>query len=195
MQDNGTGHHEVTLNKRNVIEFSIDNYNITVFVGQPPDILDYYQKHATFIDDRDLKKAGTEVYIIISKGFLQPDYSIIGFRTNPIGYAGFRPGLHYEKESDILFIGAGTIIKTYRLSDNKLIFEKDHGFGFWGWTRHSNGVIQQEETEFGVFNFKGEQLWETFVGPPYDFKISGDMIMLEFDGITERRNLMTGEKC
>jgi hypothetical protein len=87
-----------------VIEFSIDNYNITVFVGQPPDILDHYRNHANFIDDKDLKNEGTEIYVIVSKGFLNPDYMIIAFRSDPIGYGGFRPGIHYEKDTGVLFI-------------------------------------------------------------------------------------------
>jgi len=181
-----------TFKEQIVIEFSVDDYNITVYVGQIPDIIDHYKKHAKFIDDKDLKNEGTEVYVIISKGFLNPDNSIIAFKSDPIGYAGFRPGLHYEKESDILFIGAGKIVKTYRLSDNKIIFEKNHGMGFWGWTKHSNFIIQQEETELGIFNLKGEQLWETFVSPPYNFKFVGDNIILEFDDIIEKRNLLTG---
>jgi hypothetical protein len=177
-----------------MIEFSVDNYNITAFVGQSPDILDFYRKHATFIDDKDLKNEGTEVFVMISKDFLKPNYSIIAFKTDPVGYAGFRPGLHYEKESQTLFIGAGTLIKTYRLVDNKLIFEKNHGMGFWSWTKHKNFVLQQEEIVFGVFNLLGEQLWETFVSPPYDFEINEDRITLMFDDITETRLLLTGEK-
>lgn len=178
-----------------MIEFSIDNYNITVFVGQPPDILDHYKSHAKFIDDNDLKNDGTEVYVIISKGFLRPDHMIVAFRSDPIGYAGFRPGIHYEKETGVLYIGAGRVIKTYSLADNRLVFQKDHGFGFWGWTKHGKYVIQQEETEFGIFDLNGQQLWETSVGPPYDFNFLEDKVILEFDGITETRKVLTGEKC
>lgn len=177
-----------------MINFSTNNYNITVFIGEPPAIHDHYKDHAEFIDDQGLKNEGTEIYIVVSKGFLKPNYSIIAFRSNPIGYAGFTPGIHYEKESDVLFIGAGTIIKTYKLSGTKLIFEKDHGFGFWGWSKHLNYVIQQEETEFGIFDVNGRQLWETPVGAPYDFKISNNKVILEFDGIVETRHLLTGDK-
>jgi hypothetical protein len=87
------------------------------------------------------------------------------------------------------------VVKTYKLSDNKLVFEKDHGFGFWGWTKHLNHVIQQEETEFGVFDLNGHQLWEIPVGPPYEFRIDEGKVVLEFDGIIETRKLLTGEKC
>ncbi len=177
-----------------MIEFSVDNYNIKVFVGQPPDILDFYKKHATFIDDKDMKNEGTEVYVIISKDFVKPNYAIIAFKADPVGYAGFGPGLHYEKESQTLFIGAGTLIKTYRLTDNKLIFEKNNGFGFWSWNKYKAIIIQQEETAFGIFNISGKQLWETSVGPPYDFEIIEDKVTLKFDEIVETRFLLTGEK-
>ncbi len=141
-----------------MIEFSVDNYNITVFVGQSPDILDFYKKHAVFVDDKDLKNEGTEVYVIISKGFAKPEIAIIAFKTDPVGYAGFRPGLHYENDSQTLFIGAGTIIKTIRLTDNNLIFDKNDGMVFWGWTKYKDFILQQEEIAFGVFNTNGEHL-------------------------------------
>jgi len=177
-----------------MIEFSIDNYNIAVFVGQAPDILDFYKKHASLVDDECLKNEGTEVYVIISKGFVKPDYLIIAFKTDPVGYAGFKPRLHYEKESQTLFIGAGTLIKIYRLTDNKKIFEKNYGMGFWCWTKHKDFILQQEEIGFGVFNLFGDLLWETFVSPPYDFEINEDKITLKFDDIVETRLLLTGEK-
>ncbi|PZR31072.1 MAG: hypothetical protein DI538_21615 [Azospira oryzae] len=177
-----------------MIKFSVDDYLIEVWWGKPPVIMDYYRKHSIFIDEKDLSNQGTEFYVIISKGILHPSYSIIAFSSDPIGYAGFNPGIHYEKSSDTLFIGAGTTIKTYRLFDNKKIFQKNHGFGFWGWSKHGDYIIQQEETELGVFNLKGEKLWETFVSPPYEFNIDGEDIILKFDDVIERRNLITGLK-
>jgi hypothetical protein len=177
-----------------MIEFSVDNYNIIVFVGQTPDILDFYKKNAVFIDDKDMQNEGTEVYIIISKGLLKPKTTIVAFKTEPIGYGGFKPGLHYEKVSQTLFIGAGTIIKTLRLTDNKIIFEKNSGMGFWGWIKYEDFILQQEEIDFGVFNLTGEQLWETFVSPPYDFEMKEDKITLKFDDIIQTRFLLTGEK-
>jgi len=177
-----------------MIEFSVDNYNITVYVGAKPDILDYYIKHAIFIYDKDLINEGTEVYIIISKDYITPRYSIIAFKSDPIGYAGFKPGLHYEQTSQTLFIGAGTIIKTVNLIENKIVFEKDFGFGIWGWTKHGNYILLREETGFSVFNLYGEELWGTFVSPPYDFEIIDEKIILKFDDIIETRILLTGNK-
>lgn len=185
------------MSKKFMIEFSIANYNIQIYIQEPPGSLDYYRERAKFIDEQDLSRKGTndvELYIIISKGFQNPDYSIIAFSSFPIGVAGFRPGLHYESETDVLFIGAGTRIKTYRLSDNKLIFEKNDGLGFWSWNRYSDYIIQQAETDIRVFNLKGEELWGTYVSPPYNFHITGDKIILEFEGIVESRYLIDDVK-
>ncbi|HEY1046128.1 MAG TPA: hypothetical protein VGF79_06780 [Bacteroidia bacterium] len=176
-----------------MIEFSVDNYNITVYVGQTPTILEHYKQQAVFIDDKDLKNEGTEVYVIISTDTLKTETRIIAFKTDPIGYGGFIPGIHFEKDSQTVFIGAGTIIKTIRLTDNKIIFEKNSGLGFWGWSKHKDYILQQEEIDFGVFNLEGVQLWETSVSPPYYFEINGDKIMLKFDDIVETRSLLTGE--
>lgn len=176
-----------------MIEFSVDNYNIRVYIGQTPIILDHYIQNAVFLDDKDLKNEGTEVYVIISKDILNPKNTIIAFKTDPIGYGGFKPGIHYEKDSQTIFIGAGTIIKTVSLTDNKIIFEKNNGLGFWAWTKHKDYILQQEEIDFGVFNLEGEQLWETGVSPPYDFEIKSDKITLKFDDIVETRSLLSGD--
>lgn len=175
-----------------MIELYIDNYYINVFVGQQPTILDFYKKNALFIDENDFKNEGTEVYLIISKDIINPKFSIIAFKSDPIGYGGFKPALYYEYETQTLFIGAGTIIKTYRLTDNKLIFQKNYGFGFWGWSKYKNYIVQQEELNFGIFNLKGEQLWETYVEPPYEFEFYDDSVTIKFDNIVESRNLLTG---
>src|SRR5688500_14537916 len=135
-----------------MLQFSADHFTIGVFVGQEPDILHHYKKQAVFIDDLGLQDDGTLIYIIISQAFTSSETAIIAFRTDPVGYAGFRPALHYEMESKTLFIGAGTVVKTIRLTDYKVIFEKNYGFGFWGWGKYGDFVIQQEETDFGVFN-------------------------------------------
>jgi len=176
-----------------MIGFSVDHYKIIVSVGQRPDILDFYKQYAVFVDDIDLKNEGTEVYIIVSKGFTTQETAIIAFKTDPVGYAGFNPGLHYEKESQILFIGAGTVVKTLRLTDYKMIFEKNSGMGFWGWEKYEGYILQQEEIDFGVFSMTGEQLWETFVSPPYEFELIEDKIILKFDDVVETRLLQTGE--
>jgi hypothetical protein len=177
-----------------MIDFSVDNYNIRVYVGQAPIILDDYRKQAIFIDDKDLKNEGTEVYFIISKDFSNPEITFIAFRTDPVGYAGFGVGVHYERESQVLFMGAGAIVKTLRLTDNKIIFEKNSGIGFWGWEKHENFILQKEELDFGVFGLTGEQLWETYISPPYEFELKDDKITLKFEDITETRLLLTGKK-
>jgi hypothetical protein len=178
-----------------MIEFSVDNYGFTVFVGKAPDILDYYKKHAVFIDDKDLKNEGTEVYVIISKDFTKPDNSIIAFRTTSLDYAGFRPCLHYEKESQTLFVGAGTVIKTFRLRDNELVFEKNYGMGFWRWSKYGDFILQRGEIEFGVFNLSGQLLWDTFVSPPYNVELKEDKVTLTYDDTKDIRLLLTGHKA
>jgi len=175
-----------------MIEFSVDYYNIIVFVGQEPDILDFYKKHASFIDDNGLKNEGSEIYVIISKNLIRPEFAVIAFKTNPVGYAGFRSGLHYENE--ILFIGAGTIVKIFDLATNSYIFEKNNSLGFWTWTKRKDFIFQQGETDFGVFNLNGKHLWETYVSPPFDFEIKDDMITLRFEDVVETRLLLTGNK-
>ncbi|NOS92966.1 MAG: hypothetical protein HOP30_13665 [Cyclobacteriaceae bacterium] len=176
-----------------MIQFSVDDIIIHVYQREHPAQLSHYSQHARFIDDRDLNKDGEAVYVIVSKGLSTPKYFIVAFRTSPLGYAGFSPCIHYEYESQSLFIGAGNIIKIYRLSDHQLIFEDKCAVGIWGWQKYKNVIIAQEETALRVFDLQGKQLWEMYVTPPYDFTIEGELIHVTFEDVFETRNLLTGK--
>ncbi|MBS1625893.1 MAG: hypothetical protein JST83_17870 [Bacteroidetes bacterium] len=162
-----------------MIEFSTGNYKIQVFIGEEPIVYDIICKAAVLIDDKDLKKSGTAVYLIVSSNKEDKlNYLVGAFCTEYVGIAGFYPAIHLEEQTHTLFVGAGTIIKTYNLLNNKLVFEKDSGLGFWTWYKLGDYIIQKEEIAFGVFNTKGEQLWETFISPPSNFEYTERRLIL-----------------
>ncbi|MBS1586456.1 MAG: hypothetical protein JSS82_13020 [Bacteroidetes bacterium] len=176
----------------NEMTFSTGEYNIAVYTDEVPVILEYCRQRAIFVDEDGMKNDGTLVYLIISKGFPHARYCIIGFNT-PVNFAISAPAIYYEPSTQVLFIGAGAIIKTFDLAVYKRVFEKDGFIGFWGWNKYGDYVVHQEELSVGIFNLHGEQLWEAFVEPPYDLEFDGDTITLKYEGISDRRKLSTGE--
>ena len=177
-----------------MVDFIVGDYCIRVFIGEVPSIYEHYILHAEVVFDADLQNEGTAVYIVIYNNVEKDSkYTIIAFRSQPLGFAGFSPSIYFEPQTTILFIGGGSIIKTIDLRTKKIIYEKDQGYGFWTWAKYGDVIVYSEELAFGVFNTHGTHLWETPVEPPHSYKITGDKVMLKFDGKEEVRNLYSGE--
>lgn len=175
-----------------MVTFSLEEYSISIYTGEPPVILEHYLKHALFVDDKGLANDGTAVYIIIATRFPHEQYVIIAFRSFPVDCAGFHPELLYENTSQTLFIGAGTVVKVFNIADKRIVFEKDAGVGFLGWNKYKSYIVQQEELTVGIFDLQGKQLWQTDVEPPYNLDFDGDILTLKFNDKVERRLLGTG---
>jgi len=180
------------LKQTTLIQFNIDKYTIAVQIGKEPDLFDMWLKYASFKDIDGLSEAGTPIYIGIRQG--EEWYStVIAFRSDPIDYGGFHPGLLLEPMTDTLFIGAGTVIRTYDLKHQQKKFEKVLPCGFWAWTRHKDLIVMQEELEFGIYTLEGQEMWSTFVEPPWTFEIQGKEVKLNVMEEITYRDLKTGE--
>lgn len=176
-----------------MIQFNFDKYNIAVQIGKEPDIFDMWLKHSSFNDMDGLSKEGTPIYIGAGKG--EEWYNtVIAFRSDPIDYGGFHPGLLVAPETNTLFVGAGTVIRTYDLKQQKKRFEKELPCGFWGWIRHNDLVIMQEELQFGIYTLDGQEIWSTYVEPPWTFEIHGGLVTLNVMDEITYRDLRTGEQ-
>ena len=175
-----------------LIHFNFDKYRIAVQTGKEPDIYDMWLDHASFKDIDGLAFEGTPIYIGVGQGDEWYD-TIIAFRSDPIEYGGFDPGLLVVPETDTLFVGAGTIVRTYDLKDQRIRFEKELSCGFWGWSRHQDLILMQEELEFGIYTLDGQETWSTFVEPPWTFDIEGDHVKLNVMDEISYRDLKTGE--
>jgi hypothetical protein len=176
-----------------LIEFSIDKYKLAVHIDEEPVIFDLLLKHAKYKDIEGLKNEGTSIYILV--GTDKEWYEqIIAFRFDPIDYGGFNPGFLIVPETDTLFIGAGTLIKTYNLLTGQKIFEKEFACGFWNWRRHGEQIIMSEELEYGVFTLDGNEIWTTFVEPPWSYEIEGDHVKLDVMDKISLLDKWTGEQ-
>jgi hypothetical protein len=145
-----------------------------------------------FVDQKGLNDEGSLVYVIVNRA-LEEFYSIIAFRSDPVMYAGFQPEILFASDTKTLFIGAGTVVKTFDVANCKVVSEKNYGFGFWGWHKYNDYILYQEETALGAYATNGQPLWETQTGPPCSFSVERDTVSITFDGKKEIRNLADGK--
>jgi hypothetical protein len=175
------------------IKFSIDNYDVNIFLGTEPCILDHYQNNAVFVDIVGLQQEGTMFYCIIATTADKPQYRIFAWRSESLGYAGFAPHIYFCNVSKLFFIGAGTLIKCYDPHNNRVVYEKDYGFGFWSWHPYGDYVIYTEETAIGAFDIYGNHLFEIFADPPYTYKLEGAYLFLHHQNSVEKYLLSSGQ--
>lgn len=175
-----------------MIEFNFDKYKIAVQTVKEPGIYDMWLDRASFKDIDGLKNDGIPIYIGVGHG--EEWYNtVIAFRSDPIEYGGFDPGILIVPETNTLFVGAGTIVRTYDLKNQKRKFEKKLSCGFWGWSRHHDLILMQEESEFGIYTLDGQEIWSTFVEPPWSFDIEDNRVKLDVMDEISYRDLKTGE--
>lgn len=174
-----------------MIEFSVDKYRIAVRIHKAPDAYDLWLQHVKYFDIDDTNYDDTPIYIGVAQGRGWYE-DIIAFKSDPIDYAGFHPGILLIPETELLFIGAGKILKIYDLKNHVMIFQKELSFGFLGWERSGDYVMMLEETELGVYNLNGKELWFAYVEPPWTFEVENDTIILNVMDELSRRDINNG---
>lgn len=92
--------------------------------------------------------------------------------------AGFPPGVLYAEDTRVLFIGAGTRLLAYDLVRPRRIWEDVADIGFWGWSRHEDVICMSAECELAAWRSDATKLWSTFVEPPWDFRVEGEIVQL-----------------
>ena len=65
--------------------------------------------------------------------------------------------------------------------------------GFWAWHQQGDHVFLLAELEFGVFTTAGQRLWSTFVEPPWDFRIDGEIVELDIMNKIQRHRILDGK--
>ena len=175
-----------------MIEFNFDKYKIAIQTEKEPEIYQMWLEHASFKDIDGLQNDGTPIYIGVGqegKGY----ETVIAYCSDPIGNCGFNPGFLIVPETGTLFIGAGKVVRTYDLKNHNRKIEKKFSCGFWGWSRHNNLILMQEELEFGIYTLDGLEVWSTFVEPPWTYEIEDEHVKLTFMDKISYRDLKTGE--
>ena len=95
-------------------------------------------------------------------------------------------------ETEVLFIGAGERILAYELDPPKRLWEDKADTGFLGWERYGNVILLAAELEFAAWTSNGRKLWTTFVEPPWDYQVTGELVELDVMGSQSSFPLRTG---
>ena len=85
-------------------------------------------------------------------------------------------------ETDTLFVGCGERILAYNLNEPSRIWEDFAEIGFWAWDRYKDFVLMFAELEFAAWDIHANELWTTFVEPPWSYTIEDRLINLEVMG-------------
>lgn len=95
-------------------------------------------------------------------------------------------------ETSLVFIGAGERLLCYDINRKIRLWEDVTDLGFWGWRQSGPFILMSAETEFGVWNQSGERLWSTFVEPPWNYVIKGEVVKLDVMGDVRTHRLSDG---
>jgi hypothetical protein len=165
-------------------------YTLSCHPDRLPDLYGEYVKHAALVEEFDLRDSeGSSCFLAVSRGAGWP-FLVVAQRYRPAG--GFHPGALLAPETDLLFIGAGERLLAYRLDGPVRLWADTTDCGFWGWARHGDRVILSAELELAAWDLHGRKCWSTFVEPPWDYKVLGEMIELDVMGTKSSFPVNTG---
>ncbi len=164
--------------------FKIDTEKYSLIVHAPglPDLFTSYVKHATLVDQIELKRdEGTAAFLAVGKPNDWP-FLVVAQRCIPGENSGFHPGALIVPETDTLFIGAGERILAYNLKEPSRLWEDSAEIGFWAWDRYRDFILMSAELEFAAWDIQANKLWTTFVEPPWSYTIEDRIVHLEVMG-------------
>jgi hypothetical protein len=161
---------------------AVDGWTIHTQQGLP-EIYGRYRKHAVVCDEFDL--AGDEgdcCFAAVKRAGEPWPCLVVAQRYRPCGYA-FSPGIAFVPQTSVLFAGAGTRLLAYALADRpERLWEDTADLGFWDWSVHRSAVLMAAELELAAWTLAGEKLWETFVEPPWSYRVTGERVQLDVMG-------------
>jgi len=157
------------------------DFTVSVQDGGLPDLYDEYLKRAVFVFERDGKESqGRSAFCAVAKGTDWP-FCVLSFRYAPAG-SGFRPGVLLIPETEVLFLGAGSLLLAIDLEHRRTLWEDVADVGFWNWHRYGDTVLMSAELELAAWGLRGEKKWSKGVEPPWSYTVRGANLVLDVMG-------------
>ncbi len=162
-----------------MFSITVGPYTVSCHPDRLPDLYGQYVGRAGLVEEFDLEGTeGTCCFLAVSRGVGWP-FLVVAQRYNPSG--GFRPGALLVPETDLLFVGAGERLTSYRLDGPERLWLDTTGW-FWGWARHGDRVILSAELELTAYDLHGRKRWSVFVEPPWEYEVLAGRIELDVMG-------------
>ena len=151
-----------------------------------------YSEHAAVVEEFALgEQKGTECFVAARWGSDWP-VLVIGQRYWPSG-SGWDPGVALVPETWHLFVGAGTRLLGYDLSNPvpRRVLDDIAGGGFLRWRIDGGVVTMAAERQLAAWDIKAKPLWAIEVDPPWDYRVEAGRIHL--DAGSESRSFWLAE--
>jgi len=177
-------------------EITLGDYRVLATPDGLPGIHSSYREHAVLAEEFDLDAtAGSLCFFAVGERAGDWPSLVVAQRYDPSGW-GFNPGLLIVRETDIVFIGAGTRVLAYKLRPQPSRLWLDQAaIGFWGWSRFGDLIFMSAEIELAAWSIDGRKLWTTYVEPPWTFLVSNEEVHLDVMGDKSSFPAATGPRA
>lgn len=171
-----------------MIQVTLAGYVVRMAESTP----EHFGPPASLSEEFGLEHTDWDVfYFAVQKGLDWP-FLRVTQRYWPDHWGGSHPGILLVPETDILFVGAGERLLAYDLKQPLRLWEDGADTGFHSWRRHGDTIVMSAELELAAWDTHGNKRWTTFVEPPWDYQMEGDMVRLDVMGTISTLLLHTG---
>jgi hypothetical protein len=173
---------------------SLGKYELYCQADGLPDMLSEYQKRAAVAESFGLEDASgsSDCFCAVRRRGDGWPFLVVVQRYSPSGY-GFHPGILAVPETDRLFIGAGRRLLGYDLREPARLWEDEADTGFWFWSLYGELVLMAAELELAAWDTSGRKLWTRFVEPPWEFRVDGQIVVLDVMGTVYQIGIQDGK--
>ncbi|MCC7450827.1 MAG: hypothetical protein IT324_25655 [Anaerolineae bacterium] len=172
------------------IYVTVGDYILECLPDGLPDDLDEYVKRASLSDRLNLENpAGRPFFLAVRDRITAWPFLVVAQRYVP---AVFHPGVMLVPETQTLLIGAGERLLAYELYTPQKLWEDTADVAFWSWARYGNFVLMSAEVELAAWDINGNKQWTTFVEPPWNYTVEGNIVHLDVMGKQSVFSLATG---
>jgi hypothetical protein len=172
------------------VRFVVGAYEIGCVPAGLPSLFDAYVERASLVDQFAVGEPGL-CCVTVRRAAEPWPFLVVAQSLSPAG-AGFEPGILLALESGVLFVGAGERLLAYDLGRPRRLWIDSAEVGFWGWAQHRDVVVMSAELELAAWTTAGEKLWTTFVEPPWEYRVEGEVVNLDVMGSVRRFSIRTG---
>ncbi|MEQ7011327.1 hypothetical protein ABN028_34695 [Actinopolymorpha sp. B17G11] len=167
---------------------------IEVFVAREyPPIWHSYCAHAELVDEDNAADRDSALLVAgVRRAEREWPGLVLALRYAP-SQGGFAPGVLVVPESQVAFVGAGTVLRAYRISpEAERLWSDEAELGFWSWRQHGSTVVMSAEVGLAAWDIDGTKLWTRFVEPPWSYSVDGRLLTLDVMGSVATFDLRTG---
>jgi len=167
---------------KKMFKIIVHGYTLSCFSGGLPEYYGDYCEKAKLVDEIDLDRvfsySADTCFLAVRKEGAWP-FLVVAQKYAPSGLGFSYPTALIIPETDILFLGAGERVVTYRLDLAEKVWQDTADTGFQAFERHEQYVIMSAELEVAVWNIQGKKVWSQFVEPPWTYRIEGETMHLD----------------